>query len=217
MSVLIVSSVGNTARWNSWSQIVKAKPRFTSWGPSTLWWMRWLVRADEDPFERPEAQPGVRVSEGDHRSVGHEQRDRQHAVGEEHHPGINATRYDTWIRGWVRKTVSTLMSSCEWCSSWKRQSIRARWFARCTIQLHASMVTKMTPIAAQRGTTPICGRTIHGADVRATCTNASVSAVTSGATTTTFTTVKMRSWRYPRASLGRTCAGHVRSTRGTRR
>ena len=32
---------GNTAVWNSWSQIVSAKPRLTSWGPSSLWWMRW--------------------------------------------------------------------------------------------------------------------------------------------------------------------------------
>ena len=77
-------------------------------------------------------------------------------------PGSSATRYETWMSGWVRNTVSTLMSSCEWWSSWKRQSMRTRWFARCTNQLHASMATTITAIAAQRGTASRWGRTAGG-------------------------------------------------------
>src|SRR6478672_2747186 len=127
-------------------------------------------------------------------------------------PGISATRYDTWISGCVRNTVSTLRSSWEWWSSWNRHIIRTRWLARCTAQLHASIATTIAAIAATRGTTPILGSTIHGADEWTTCTNASVSAVTSGTTTIAFITAKSRSWRYPRAKIGRGCAGHVRST-----
>ena len=104
------------------------------------------------------------------------------------------------------------MSSCEWCSSWNRQSMRARWFARCTAQLQPSMATTISAIAAQRGTRPIRGRTIHGRDVWATCTVARVSPVTRGTTSVAFTSVKSRSWRYPRANIGRGCAGQVRST-----
>ena len=127
-------------------------------------------------------------------------------------PGSSATRYEKWMSGCVRKTVSTLMSSCEWWSSWNRQSMRARWFARCTAQLQTSMATTISAIAAHRGTRPMRGSTIHGIDVWATCTAASVSPVTSGTTSSAFTTVNSRSWRYPRANIGRCCAGHVRST-----
>jgi hypothetical protein len=126
--------------------------------------------------------------------------------------GSKATRYDTWIRGWVRNTVSTLMSSCEWWSSWKRHSMRTRWFARCTIQLHPSIATTIRAITPQRGTTPIRGNTIHGATARATCTDASVSAVTRGTISVAFNTVKITSWRWPRANSGRCWAGHTRST-----
>ena len=46
-----------------------------------------VVRADEDPFEGSEAQPGVRVRERDDRAVDDEHRDRHHAVGEQHDAG----------------------------------------------------------------------------------------------------------------------------------
>ena len=59
------------------------------------------------------------------------------------------------------------------------------------------------PSGAGRSTAATC---------RATCTIASVSPVTSGTTRIAFTTVKRRSWRYPRAKIGRGCAGQVRST-----
>ncbi len=72
------------------------------------------------------------------------------------------------MSGCVRKTVSTFMSSCEWCSSWKRQSIRTRWFARWTDQLQPSIATTMATIAPQRGSVPIRGRTIHGRPRRTT-------------------------------------------------
>ena len=66
------------------------------------------------------------------------------------------------MSGCVRNTVMTFMSSCEWCSSWKRQSSRERWFARCADQLQASMATKITAIARACGTKAILGRTIQG-------------------------------------------------------
>ncbi len=82
------------------------------------------VRADEDPLQRAEAQAGVRVGEGDDRAVDDEQRRRQCAVGEEHErrgsarPGTRRGSADA-----CGTPSSTLMSSCEWWSSWKRQSM----------------------------------------------------------------------------------------------
>src|SRR6478609_11054361 len=107
--------------------------------------------------------------------------------------GTNATRYDTWMSGWVRKTVSTLMSSCEWCSSWKRHSIRTRWLARWADQLQASIATKITAVAAHRGTASFFGSTIHGTVDRARSANDRLSAVTNGTTSATLRTVHRRS------------------------
>ena len=93
------------------------------------------------------------------------------------------------MNGWVRNTVSTFMSSCEWCSSWKRQSIRTRWFARWANQLHPSMATKITAMAPQLGTVPILAsdepreRPVDHVGKR------EVSAVTSGTVSVAFKTV----------------------------
>ena len=169
-----------------------------------------VVRAHEDPLEGSEAQAGCssarrRRSRRRRRARWSTSRRWRGAP----RPGISATRYDTWISGWVRKTVSTLMSSCEWWSSWKRHSIRTRWFARCTDQLHTSIATTISgdrrPRAAPGRS---AGRTIHGSrrvdhvheregERRSRAARRAVA----------FTTVNRRSWRYPRAKIGRCCAG----------
>ena len=93
------------------------------------------------------------------------------------------------MNGWVRNTVSTFMSSCEWCTSWKRQSIRTRWFAKWANQLHPSIATKITAIAPQLGTVPILARTSQGRDLSTTSAKERVSAVTSGTVSVAFNSV----------------------------
>jgi len=66
---LMVSGVGNTARPNIWSQIVSAKPRLTSCGPSNSVVDAVVVGADEDPPERAEPQVRVRGRERDNAGV----------------------------------------------------------------------------------------------------------------------------------------------------
>ena len=126
-------------------------------------------------------------------------------------PGISAMRYETWISGWVRNTVSTFMSSCEWCSSWKRQRKRTRWLARWANQLHPSMATRIRAMAPQRGTVPTLGRMIQGRSRRAISEKERLSAVTRGTTRVALNTVKRRSWRWPRATSARRWAGRTRS------
>ena len=58
VSVRIVSSVGNTARWKSWSQIVEREAEVDVLGSVELVVDAVVVRADEDPLEGPEAQAG---------------------------------------------------------------------------------------------------------------------------------------------------------------
>ena len=103
-------------------------------------------------------------------------------------PGISAIRYDTWISGCVRKTVRTFMSSWEWCSSWKRQSTRTRWFDRWANQLQKSMAMKISAMTPQRGTAPRRGITTHGSVRTRTSENDSDIATTSGATTVALRT-----------------------------
>ena len=55
------------------------------------------------------------------------------------------------------------------------------------------MATKITAVAAQRGTVPVLGRTIHGRVLRAISENERVSAATSGMTSVAVKTVKRRS------------------------
>ena len=44
-----------------------------------------------------------------------------------------------------------LISSCEWCSAWKRQNASMRWLYKCDVQLARSMSTSTTATSAQRG------------------------------------------------------------------
>ena len=55
------------------------------------------------------------------------------------------------MRGWARNEVSTLNSSCEWCSEWMRHTTPTRWSPQCASQLHRSMATSVTTTTTQRG------------------------------------------------------------------
>ena len=133
VSARIVASVGKTAQRNSWSQIVEGEAEVDVLGPVDQVVDTVVVGADEHPLEYGRSRAGCSSARNatiapyaTSTVVG------QRAVGDEHEAGDARRRgTETWMSGWVRNTVRTLMSSCEWCSSWKRHSARMRWFARC--------------------------------------------------------------------------------------
>ena len=86
VSVRIVASVGNTARWKTWSQIVEREAEVDVLGAIELVVNAVEVGADEDPLQRAEPEVGVRVLERHEARVADEQRRRQGAVGHEHDP-----------------------------------------------------------------------------------------------------------------------------------
>ena len=67
--------------------MVSAKPRLTSWRPSSLVVNPVIVRADEDPFQRPESEIGVRMLEGQDTAVDNQEGRRYRTVGKQHDGG----------------------------------------------------------------------------------------------------------------------------------
>jgi len=90
------------------------------------------------------------------------------------------------MSGCVRKTVRTLMSSCEWCSSWNRQSIRTPVVRHVRKPICTRHGHQITAIAPQLGTVPILARVSQGTDLLTTSENERVSAVTSGTVSVAF-------------------------------